>query len=142
MVNQRVQVKLAEAGKHQQSSTGKNGTESGKKNKGNNHDLRGGTEIIKSPSDTTIYASALRQGKRMENALDQISNFVEGIKISAGNNSRNAPNINAEFLHSGESSVDRQQSGIRRSLEEDLNRVEEEDQCRIAKDSRENCTGS
>ena len=49
------------------------GTEAGNFNSGN--------RLIKSLSDTTIYAPALRKGFEHNDALNQISNFVENIRL-------------------------------------------------------------
>ena len=40
-------------------------------------------ELIKSPSDTTIYAPLLQKSQRADNEIiDQISNFVESVRVS------------------------------------------------------------
>ena len=70
LVNQKVQMKLAEAASDKDqlkpSSEGNNNNKCGK---GISVEKTCITNVIKSPSDTTIYAPALRQGKCMENAL-------------------------------------------------------------------------
>ena len=38
------------------------------------------SQKVKSPSDTTLYTPALKQSKENQNIIDQISNFVEGIR--------------------------------------------------------------
>ena len=50
--------------------------------------LNGKSPPIKSPSDTTLYTPALKKIKETDRALDQISNFVEGIRLQ--NSSRSS----------------------------------------------------
>ena len=153
MVNQRVKQKMAE----QQSISGEQNNGRGGKKK-NARNMRDNLDITKSPSDTTIYIPALKQAKRMDNTLDQISNFVEGLRITSNeqnnqNKSRGCNNvvmtqgsidthdlINTEFDHiaanvnvNRASNQDRQPYP-RRSLEHELDCVEEEDQRRRARD--------
>ena len=50
--------------------------------------------VIKSPSDTTLYTPALRRADASQlqngiNAIEKISNFVESIRIDSGNTKRN-----------------------------------------------------
>ena len=141
LVNQKVQMKLAEAGVK---TTQEGCSNIDQANKGNQkptkqNSTRGG-DLVKSPSDKTIYAPGLTQGKRVVNALDQITNFVEEIKLSSvlGQNFVNDnitqvtnPSLGGEL--SGSKYVIHQPSS-RHSLEEELNRVEEEDQRHMAKD--------
>ena len=42
--------------------------------------------LIKSPSDTTLYTPALHRGRRENNMIDKILNFVEGIRLEENKN--------------------------------------------------------
>ena len=41
------------------------------------------TNLVKSPSDTTLYTPALKQRHQYDNAINHISNFVESLRISS-----------------------------------------------------------
>ena len=63
----------------------------------------GDRELMKSPSDTTIYAPGLKQntrrvsGENSQNMIDQISNFVEEIRIqSAAESAKVGPSTSSE----------------------------------------------
>ena len=156
IVNQRVEQKLAAAGKvTAMNESGVNNTDNldsavtvaplAKHNKAGKarSNTMNNNDIIKSPSDTTIYAPASTQGKRVVNALDQISNFVEGIHISSGSVQQQQMQNNVMSLHDHcdeperdpdkqnntqfidvVSAIEEQTRIPRRSLEADLNRVD------------------
>ena len=76
-----------------------NGKTPDKANEVNNGSLNVGgnvpqrTSVIKSPSDSTIYTPALRQCRVNENAIDQISDFVDNIRLqSKQQNIQRTPN--------------------------------------------------
>ena len=59
-------------------------------------------KIIKSPSDTTIYAPALKkisESNQASNVIDKISNFVEIIRMEADDNCRTTPQKRAVMVN-------------------------------------------
>ena len=50
-------------------------------------------EIIKSPSDTTLYKPAFKVNTEGQAIIDKISNFVEGIRIESDHKRRSSPTV-------------------------------------------------
>ena len=72
LVNERVKNELKKHYKEKNESI----TPKGKTGKG-----KGNSEMVKPPSDTTLYAPALKRGFVNDNIINKISNFVEDIRI-------------------------------------------------------------
>ena len=64
----------------------------------NTNGIKLARELIKSPSDTTLYTPGLRKSTDQELALNQISNFVENIRLEQ-NNRRQTPSAAAMPEH-------------------------------------------
>ena len=56
-----------------------------RRHRDNCENTRGKGDVIKSPSDTTLYTPVLKKGMEKANIIDKISNFVESIWISETN---------------------------------------------------------
>ena len=137
MVNQRVELKVAERLRDLSANTsgnqGRNVTQCDTRGK-----ITTDSEVIKtpgvrpnlvkSPSDMTVYVPALKQSNvRGLDPVTQISNFVESVRLST-------PPVSDNQNDDGQPAGKRQP---RRSLEEELNQIDTDEERQAARDHAE-----